>query len=107
MTMPTPDRDMDASRELDELIAEQVMTHPHSHWRDPVPAYSSDIAAAWQVVEHSDDPVTVRRLFVKAWDAWLWVAEFGLVSGEGTTAPLAICRAALQAATRPAAESDA
>lgn len=101
---------LSASRELDALIAEKVFDLSTRQWHGdlaitrgdetyfhPLPYYSTSIEAAWQVVEHSDHHVQVRRLWVKAWDAWQWVAEFGLVSGEGDTAPLAICRAALAA----------
>jgi hypothetical protein len=60
-------------------------------WHD-VPAFSTDIAAAWQVVEH------MRLLDA---DTWLqfWRATDGhgaLVGMTGPDAALAICRAALQ-----------
>jgi len=70
-----------------------------------VPSYSTDIAAAWQVVEKIKD---VFRKQKPDWDfaivetgenhwlaGWLQYESFEL-SGEGKTAPLAICRAALK-----------
>jgi hypothetical protein len=57
--------DLPAGRELDALVAEKVMgleiekiANGHMWFRDgvtlrsPIPHYSTDIAAAWHVVEH-------------------------------------------------------
>lgn len=123
-----------AGRELDARIAKKVMGLPECHkrfikftisgvqnsWDCPVhgpqgcifpsytPSYSTDIAAAWQVVEKllSTTPqggdIHIEKLggagwkvgccFNQSeggWDGWI----------EAETAPLAICRAALAAMT--------
>lgn len=103
-----------AGRELDALVAERVMgasvlRHQGSdghdayfdwgdHTRGYAPAYSTDIAAAWAVVEH------LKQLDLSlAWHNSQWVARFikwGKVEhsiGEADTGPLAICLAALKA----------
>lgn len=119
---------MEAGRELDALIAEKVMgwTRKGEGWCPPgwestfmLSAYSTDIAAAWQVVEHFDRSKWCFDL--EAFDAAgedAWGARF--VSWEqlhpvfrgyepreyAATAPLAICKAALNA-VRAEAEGDA
>lgn len=72
-----------------------------SHPFAPVPHYSTDIAAAWEVVErlradHGDYSVIVCW----AHETQQWVcSDFDSMTweGAGETAPLAICRAALKA----------
>jgi hypothetical protein len=121
--------ELEAGRELDALVAERVMgwvltLSPRSiaeaddeewwsmpsglvrhvdYWRP-----STDIAAAWEVVEKLRDlgffldiSVAVDRFDVdmradRMPSDW-WLREGPLA--EATTAPLAICRAALQAIT--------
>jgi len=112
-----------AGKALDELIAEHVMgwtkhTYPlegFTEWKDAegywqkytLPAYSTEIQAAWLVVERmkairwdvlvrwSEAPENGRN-----YHRWLcWVAV-DLTTGYGAdadTAPLAICLAALKA----------
>jgi hypothetical protein len=64
-----------------------------------LPYYSTDIAAAWQVVErmhYNHWKLTLEYVPSKEW----WYAAFdmiGRVGGSTGTAPLAICRAALLA----------
>lgn len=70
-------------------------------WPESVPdflCYSTDIAAAWQVVEHFKD--AEWGLEKRAADPnvfWLLTADRQFHSGRGATAPLAICLAALAA----------
>ncbi len=72
-----------------------------------VPDYSTDIAAAWDVVEKMKN--SGSRGFVLEWLRGHWIAGcrncgdggepelYSHQAGEGATAPLAICRAALKA----------
>jgi len=133
--------DLPAGRELDVLVAKKVMgwTKPKGGRRDPLtgkrpvwrelpfeyvdtPHFSTDIAAAWEVVEkfHGDSPniqigkdgweidvqtakdgngwfVAIRRYRVEdyAEEHDYWGAQSYYAHAE--TAPLAICRAALAA----------
>lgn len=75
---------------------------------DPVPAYSTDIAAAWAVVEQVEDTGNgwvfslAHRVIPDCWVArFTPLAVTGLVSEEADTVPLAICRAALAAVGAP------
>jgi hypothetical protein len=113
----------DAGRALDALIAEEVMgiavvrgSHRHHFYLpdsdEEVAPYSTDIAAAWLVVER------MRMSVVRSDDGWYAIVPediqhgslrgtayptITLVNPEGKypepaeTAPLAICRAALAA----------
>lgn len=67
----------------------------------PPPAYSKYIITAWQVVEKMQPlyDVTVTRSFGndKPWECYFHFAGEGEFYGSGETAPLAICRAALEA----------
>jgi hypothetical protein len=99
-----------AGEEMDTLIAERVMGfsfnkyghsftgkgHPGWHDLNKLPNYSTDMAAAWEVVEQrqkngycfdADGNALRRRI------------RFGVGQeiGEAETMPLAICRAALLA----------
>lgn len=113
---------MEAGPEMDALIAEHIMGHP-GEWIHHEGAgieydtgigrlriracleYSTDIAAAFQVVEklEAQNPVWLFSLVKRGWaESLLWEATFRKISGEdirafceGITAPLAICRAAL------------
>jgi hypothetical protein len=62
-------------------------------WFSPVAAYSTDIEAAWKVIErmqHDDCDFVLEKA------GTIWYANtFGVTGGSGDTAPLAICRAAL------------
>jgi hypothetical protein len=108
---------MSAGRELDALVAKKVMESvPCDKWRQftdyPVlwvkntgecnhtgcypsqegpPYYSTSIAAAWEVVE---------KMRFNVWclcGSWEAGYPLGPVRGNASTAPLAICRAALKA----------
>lgn len=112
----------EAGRELDALIAEKVMgienilvergegrvgrwvqawtwlgrgRCPSTVMKHVLP-YSTDMAAAWQVVEKMD----LFELDMLTWNGeWSVIAySDGHVLAEAPTAPLAICRAALAAA---------
>jgi len=117
---------MEAGRELDALVAVEVMewtrypnkhgltvmsrpgAMPHHAQIDQHPNFSTDIAATWEVVEYMG-PIPFSLRFQPA-DAWRtgdgevychahWTCWFeGSVWAEAPTAPLAICRAALLAA---------
>jgi len=113
---------MEAGREMDALVAElmgwesqyieyggsageYVWVLPDGKWQhEPdVPEYSTDIAAAWLVVEKFlphfriecfEDSVNTDE---KGWHCDIWTVR-GHACAEGCdTAPLAICRAALKA----------
>lgn len=107
---------MPSGRAMDALIAEHVMgwTNPRRRHKgtlimtppadDPVrrggqaaPHYSTDIADAWQVVEHllgrAVWQIGVRRIE----SLGFWLCEVGGVYSRAENAPLAICRAALLA----------
>jgi hypothetical protein len=88
---------MVAGPELDALVAEKVMGLPEEIWqdRDQMTSfpYSTDIAAAWAVVEK-----------VGNFTIWQYEGEWQCFLGGGiknksyaATAPLAICLAALKA----------
>jgi hypothetical protein len=103
---------MEAGREMDALVAELVMGWEKrvfgdgvDYWHLPggaiceldAPHYSTDIAAAWQVVEKLPFSVYVEvRWDGKNAEAWF---DSGSQTWEASapTAPLAICRAALLA----------
>lgn len=110
-----------AGRELDALVAERVMgwrsigSDGISTFGDPpndpldlsgtgdghfhVPRYSTDISAAWEVVEKAKDwRITIDGGEYHG-DSWgVKIANNdGYFYGFGDTAPLAICRAALAA----------
>ena len=67
------------------------------HYADAL-RYSTDIAAAWQVVEKFRPYIKVdaRGLGDEEWVCSVWVGG-PEIQGRGTTAPRAICRAALAA----------
>lgn len=120
---------MDAGRELDAIVAERVMgsvpcrsdlhrngemlpCHAHPDWPTKgaeTPLYSTDVAAAWQVVEHMREwefvlsreehepgTVTYRAIVYqrsrKFADSWR-----GRENETADSPSLAICRAALMA----------
>jgi hypothetical protein len=64
--------------------------------------FSSDIAAAWLVVEEvtnriGSQYVAVQHCFVNDDDDWGWSVTLGDVQAQAATVPLAICLAALKA----------
>jgi hypothetical protein len=106
---------MEAGLEMDELVTESVMgwerrTFKHDgvdFWHLPgtarceldVPPYSTDIAAAWQVVEKAS---LFKLDCLQIHDSSDWWCEIALegrpYEATADTAPLVICRAALLAA---------
>ena len=106
----TPDYDnMNAGSELDALVAEKVLDSFVVHLGDvphiqtasplndmhfaPVPHYSTDIAAAWEVVEKMRQ-MHLAQQFLTAFECstpWRWA----LLSTEAFC--LNVCRAALKA----------
>lgn len=114
---------LEAGRETDALVAERVFGKPWpsvsvARWwtedgrycgpggewseriNDRLPAYSTDIAAAFEVVEKIRETCcdfTLERAGAA------WYADFRMGVASADTAPLAICRAAL-AATSPQPE---
>ena len=124
---------MEAGRELDALVAERVMgwgdisLHPmmDSDWwgmpsgpataiqgavgwlytHEKVPNYSTDIAAAWEVVEAVRGrgwSLSLGEGMSGYGDAVVWMVDFYkgnriCLSANGPDVPLAICRAALLA----------
>lgn len=117
---------MKPGRELDALIAEKIMgwrrvgpdEPPKSGWRSStgywhaeednawekgLPRYSTDIAAAWDVVDKIKDIKPDHAFSLESYKG-KWSADFVLKDydnyncGEGaSSAPLAICLAALRA----------
>jgi hypothetical protein len=106
----------EAGRELDALVAVTLMgvtlvsedagIRPAAmSYQKPseVLPYSTDVAAAWQVVERMRARGFALELHYEFGWSRQWVADFSndgwLSTGEqlGDTAPLAICRAALAA----------
>lgn len=101
---------LEAGPELDALVAERVMgidldgTKPHLPYRGVgCTPYSTDIAAAWEVLEELGD-VTLGHQARVCNGQWVCFVDtsgpFQGPSGAADTAPLAICRAALKAAER-------
>jgi hypothetical protein len=111
---------MVASRELDAIVAEKVMgwsstrfmnnvhrvSARHPVWQEfiVVPRYSTDLAAAWQVVDvllkrNPMQDIHLEHMIGTGWGVSCCYSEEhggwdGWVYGE--TAPLAICLAALK-----------
>lgn len=98
---------MEAGRELDALVAEKVMGLPIegtklSQYSWTHPPYSTDIAAAWEVAEAAK--LFTKKMLVLAHDGRNWIVCEEVtpsgphhIYGSGDTAPLAICKAALEA----------
>ena len=75
---------------------ERAWCYDHSEWHyGPAQEYSTDIAAAWEVVGRMGD-VLRRLLRNKGSEKWECIFDYVHV-GTAPTAPLAICRAALKA----------
>jgi hypothetical protein len=110
-------------RKIDALVAEHVMgwvvyfsdgefvekdgTPIHdwrgregeSSYRDFVPPYSTDIAAAWEVVKKLEDydPMIFQYGVPDTPKGWLWFCDFEGTSATHENVATAICLAALQA----------
>jgi hypothetical protein len=101
---------MQAGREMDALVAENIFKLDAACWihgceitAHRIPEYSTDIAAAWLVVEKLRQQGF--RIMVSTDDELEWGAYFedrrhSSGSSEHDSAPLAICRAALKAVSR-------
>jgi hypothetical protein len=102
---------MKAGHELDALIAEKVMglngaAHDGPYLGDgpALEHYSTEIAAAWQVVEKMRGRNDIQGMPIKeisvtqtASQYHCIIESYGTFSGYADTAPLAICYAALKA----------
>jgi hypothetical protein len=119
---------MKAGRDLDALVAQRVMKRAvkayetlkgadmREHFGElwiqvsdypsqyaPLPRYSSDIAAAWQIVGRMDGEWTITGHEGIGWTARFYSSTGGIaavvvgVFAEAPTAPHAICLAALRA----------
>lgn len=99
---------MDAGRELDALVAEKVMGLTNLHWMSGqlhygaehemnlLPDYSTDISAAWEVVEKMGDCLHLKEHGAEGeWEALF--CGFSESKAHGETAQLAISRSALLA----------
>jgi hypothetical protein len=96
--------DAEVHREVMNKSCQFVAGHLFEDERDcwiAVPHYSSDIAAAWLVVEKLRMTVTPKTDPTRS-SRWLADVRLNgrdeLWAGYGLTAPIAICRAALSAA---------
>ena len=103
-----------ADRELDALVAEKVMGwRREQYWFDnkpmigligpegvryvdEYPQYSTDIAAAWEVVDEMRKFGQNFSLYRKEGENF-WACSFGIYCALDSTPALTICRAALRA----------
>lgn len=71
------------------------------HWAASLPPYSTDVAAAWMVVERVEPGLSHIGVTAPGWEVVIYRAPDGgepvEIVESGPTAPLAICRAALAA----------
>jgi hypothetical protein len=80
----------DGSTEVLVRYPQQCEPDEHGY----LPQYSSDIAAAWEVVEKMK-AFSLGQRVDGSWQCWWWQGVH--MGAHGETAPLAICRAALKA----------
>lgn len=107
---------MNPGRELDALVAEKVLGYrlvgdgqmeiPPTRGLRPIPSYSEDVAAAWEVVEKLKElapPTANPEIEITAWRGHVRVDllgfgyDFPVIEEMADTAPHAICLAALKA----------
>lgn len=105
--------DMKAGRELDGLVAKRLMGYTLGTPPSPesaiklsgpeypvvVPAYSTDIAAAWSIYEEKlAANYYIQRYFGPSGVEWLMRDPFddGMPIASAETVPLLICRSALK-----------
>jgi len=97
MTFDTVEEGLEALREpyFQQFIPVEMRAETVLHEVQIFSPYSSDLGAAWRVVEALATP----RLPFRIWrDRVSWCGAFGeLVPSIGSTPPLAICLAALRA----------
>jgi Phage ABA sandwich domain len=94
-----------AGREFDALIAEKVMGWPGdglsaspTYREQNMPHFSTDIAAAWQIIERAREFDLWFNPDQRHWGCYLaFPSGFARVDADNPSAPLAICRAALAA----------
>lgn len=88
---------MKAGRELDALVAEKIFGWSKSDLEinEDISHFSTDIAAAWEVVERLRS--RGYRFEVRSQPQGFWVYFGEEMSAEAPTAPHAICLAALKA----------
>jgi len=99
-------------RELDYSVYTKVMglvdwETDKTYWeKDAIPHYSTDIAAAWLVVEKMNNPrVAIESSENEKYGKWFVMFGDDLENGAfADTAPLAICLAALRTVGAIAAE---
>lgn len=90
-----------AGPELDRLVAKLVLKWETWDSIFDVPSYSTDIAAAWEVVARVSKEFNLD--FSIKMDAGGCLANFGPgAHSNANDVPLAICRAALRAVEEPA-----
>jgi len=100
---------LEAGRELDVLVLKNVFGNEYKHIHNTdyyregddyvlIPFYSTDIAAAWKVVEKFDE-YYIEHNATNYPDAKIFVMLGDNIDNaiEAETLPLAICRAALKA----------
>jgi len=89
---------MPAGREMDTLIAKSIFGNVKKSWdwEFTLPSYSTDISAAWRVVEKMSDGETPNDVELRT-SVRGWRCDFFKGYANAETAPLAICRAALLA----------
>lgn len=109
---------MNPGRELDALVAEKVMgwtrtehlglkrtvwnipAPSYIEWADDPPPFSTDIAAAWEVVERlrANYSFQISADSSSDWECYLENEDLDIshVSARSETAPHAICLAALK-----------
>jgi hypothetical protein len=100
---------MEAGRELDALVSKEFDLLHYYACGDFFP--SSDIAAAWQVVEKFKGQVTIQgplsvgfnegEDYPNYWTVGFTDRAWDDINGEADTLPLAICRARLLAKMLP------
>jgi len=102
-------KELVAGREVDTLVAEKVMglsvkeLEATGEWEYGNHRYSTDISAAWQLVEILKQQSHCFELKWYDKHCFAWIGKSGDIpqymdhyTGMAGTAPLAICRAALK-----------
>lgn len=91
---------MKPGRELDALVAERVMGAVRGSigfQLDLCPHYSTDISAAWEVIENLlKRNVIFRITCCRKGGVVSGVGTFGFIDEEGETIPAAVCMVALK-----------
>lgn len=85
---------LQAGRELDALVAEKMF----GLIRDDINPFSTDISAAWQVVEKWKDASWSFEAETHEGPEGCWTVKVGKFEAKADTLPLAVCHASLAAA---------